>query len=132
MIFAAPGSKAPGKSTDRLAELIDVYPTIADLAGVKLEHKVDGKSLKPLLDDPALPWKAGAYTQVTRGGGKKDGAFMGRSVRTERYRYNEWDEGKKGVELYDHATDPREHRNLAADPKYAKMVEELKQLLRAR
>jgi arylsulfatase A-like enzyme len=55
---------------------------------------------------------------------------MGRSVRTERWRYTEWDEGRKGVELYDHASDPREYHNLANDPAYAKTVEELKRLLR--
>jgi len=57
------GSKAPGKSSDRLAELIDLYPTIADLAGVKLAHAVDGKSVKPLLDDPALALESGRRTR---------------------------------------------------------------------
>jgi uncharacterized sulfatase len=91
---------------------------------------VDGKSLRSLLDDPALPWKKGAYTQVTRGAAKIGGQFMGYSVRTERWRYNEWDEGKKGVELYDHDADPKEYKNLAGDPKYAKVIDELKVLLR--
>ena len=130
MIIAAPNSKAPGKSCDRVAELIDIYPTAADLCGVKLAHKVDGISLAKHLDDPTLPFKKGAYTQVTRGAAKKDGSFMGRSVRTERWRYNEWDEGKKGVELYDHQTDPKEHKNLASDPQYGKTVAELRALLR--
>lgn len=129
MIIAAPNSKAPGKACDRVAELIDLYPTVAELTGVKLPHKVDGMSLAKHLDDPTLPFKKGAYTQVTRGGPKKDG-FMGRSVRTERWRYNEWDGGKKGVELYDHQADPREHRNLAGDPQYAKVIAELRVLLR--
>ena len=129
MIIAAPNSKAPGKTCDRLAELLDLYPTVADLAGLKLAHAVDGKSLKPLLDDPKLPWKKGAYTQVTRGGGKKADAYMGYSVRTERFRYTEWDAGKKGMELYDHDADPKEHKNLAKDPQYANAVAELKTLL---
>jgi uncharacterized sulfatase len=129
MIIAAPNRKAPGKACDRVVELVDLYPTVADLCGVKLAHKVDGLSLAKHLDDPALPFKKGAYTQVTRGAPKKDG-FMGRSVRTERWRYNEWDDGKKGVELYDHQTDPKEHKNLAKDPNYAKVVNELKTLLR--
>jgi len=129
LIIAAPDSKAPGKKSDRLAELIDVYPTLADLCGLKLAHPVDGKSLRPLLDDPTLPWKKGAYTQVTRGGPKMGGPIMGYSVRTERWRYTEWDAGKKGVELYDHAADPKEHKNLADDPKQAKVIEELKALL---
>lgn len=130
MIIAAPNAKAPGKSCDRVAELIDVYPTLADLCGVKLSHAIDGKSMKPLLDDPTLPFKKGAYTQVTRGGAKKDSGFMGYSVRTERWRYNEWDEGKKGIELYDHMADPKEHKNLAGDANYAKTIEEMKALLR--
>ncbi len=129
MIIAAPNSKAPGKSCDRVAELIDIYPTVAELCGVKLAHPLDGKSMKHLLDDPTLPFKKGAYTQVTRGAPKK-GGFMGYSVRTERWRYNEWDEGKKGVELYDHLNDPKEHKNLAIDDKYAKVINELKTLLR--
>jgi arylsulfatase A-like enzyme len=49
--------------------------------------------------------------------------FMGRSVRTERWRYTEWDEGRKGVELYDHDKDPHEYRNLANNPAYAKAIE---------
>jgi uncharacterized sulfatase len=128
MIIAAPNSKAPGKSCDRVAELIDIYPTVADLCGVKLAHAVDGMSLKKQLDDPTLPFKKGAYTQVTRGAPKKDG-FMGYSVRTERWRYNEWDAGKKGVELYDHQNDPKEHKNLANDAKYVKVIEEMRALL---
>ena len=55
---------------------------------------------------------------------------MGYSVRTEKWRYTEWDGGKKGVELYDEAGDPRELRNLAADPKHQKTVTEMQQLLR--
>lgn len=128
MIIAAPNSKAPGKSCDRVTELLDLYPTVADLAGVKMPHAVDGKSLKPLLDDPTLPFKKGAYTQVTRGDPAKKG-FMGYSVRTEKWRYTEWDDGKKGVELYDHVADPKEHKNLADDPRQAKVIEELKALL---
>jgi iduronate 2-sulfatase len=128
MIIAAPNAKAPGKSCDRVAELIDIYPTVAELCGVKLAHAVDGQSLAKHLDDPTLPFKKGAYTQVTRGAPKKDG-FMGYSVRTERWRYNEWGEGKKGIELYDHENDPKEHKNLATDPMHVKTIEELKALL---
>jgi iduronate 2-sulfatase len=130
LIIATPNPRMPGKSSDRLAELVDVYPTIVDLAGFKIPAGLEGKSLRPLLDNPDLPWKAGAYTQVMREGAKKGKAFMGRSVRTERYRYTEWDEGKKGVELYDHSADPKEHKNLAHDPAQAKTVRELATLLR--
>jgi uncharacterized sulfatase len=130
LIIAAPGGKAPGRSCPRPVELLDVYPTLADLCGAKAPAHVQGKSLKAFLDDPAKAATTAAYTQVTRGGGKK-GLFQGRSVRTERWRYTEWDDGKKGVELYDHDADPRELRNLAEDPAYRQTVGELRQLLRA-
>jgi uncharacterized sulfatase len=85
--------------------------------------------VRPLLDDPSAAWTKPAYTQVTRGGAAGKDRFMGRSVRTERYRYTEWDGGKKGVQLYDHDTDPKEYRNLAEDPKQAEVVAAMKKLL---
>ncbi len=84
-------------------------------------------SLKKYFDDPTLPGKEAAYTQVQRGSGKM--RFMGRTVRTERWRYTEWDAGKRGVQLYDHDADPHEQTNLANDPTYADTVKTLKALL---
>jgi arylsulfatase A-like enzyme len=99
---------------------------------LKAPAHVQGQSLRPLLDDPTQPGKAAAYTQVRRGGGKKDKqTFMGYSVRTERWRYTEWDEGRKGTQLYDHDADPHELKNLAGDAKYAETIAELRKLLRA-
>jgi uncharacterized sulfatase len=55
---------------------------------------------------------------------------MGRSVRTERWRYTEWDEGRAGSELYDHDSDPKEMNNLAQDPQHGGIVKEMQALLR--
>ncbi|MEW6306440.1 MAG: sulfatase [Verrucomicrobiota bacterium] len=125
LIVSAPGMKARGQASPRLVELVDIYPSLADLCGLPGPKNLHGKSFKPLLNDPQQTWKPAAYTQVQRGG------QTGYSVRTERWRYNEWDSGKSGVELYDHQTDPREFTNLATDPKHAATVAEMKQLLSA-
>jgi iduronate 2-sulfatase len=128
LIIAAPRSKAKGKGCGRTVELLDIYPTLAELCGLSAPSNLAGESLRPLLNNPRSQWTKPAYTQVTRGG--TNNQFMGRTVRTERWRYTEWDEGRKGIELYDHKKDRREHTNLASDSKYSKTVSELKTLLR--
>jgi uncharacterized sulfatase len=124
LMISAPGMKAKGRTTGRLAELVDVYPTLADLCGLPANPAHEGTSLRPLLDNPDHDWKKGAFTQVTRG------AKMGRSVRTERWRYTEWDGGAAGAELYDQVADAGELKNLASDPAMAVTVAELQALLR--
>ncbi len=120
LLVAAPGRKG-GVASPRLAELVDLYPTLAELCGLAGPGGLEGTSLVPLLDEPNRPWKQGAFTVVQRAGG------LGRSVRTERWRYSEWPKG--GAELYDHQTDLREYTNLANDPKHTGTVAELKRLL---
>jgi uncharacterized sulfatase len=127
LIIAGPGA-VKGKATKRTVELLDLYPTLADLCGLADTPKnLAGRSLRPLLKNPNARWDKPAITQVQRGG--QADRFMGYSVRDERWRYTEWDEGKRGVELYDETNDPREMRNLANDPKYAKIAAEMKKLL---
>ena len=127
LIIAAPGMRAKGRASPRTVELVDLYPTLAELCGFPAPEKAEGRSLRPLLEDPKRGWDKPAFTQVARREGERQ--YLGRSVRTERWRYSEWDGGKIGSELYDHNSDPREYRNLAADPKHAKTVEKMKQLL---
>jgi len=124
LIFAVPGAQGNGQGCPRVVEFVDIYPTLADLAGLAPPKDLAGVSLKPLLEDPRRPWERAAFTQVQRGG------FAGHAVRTERWRYIEWDDGKRGVQLYDHKNDPHEHQNLAEDPRYAPVVAEMKALVK--
>jgi len=124
-IICAPGAKGNGRACPRTVELADIYPTLAELCGLKAPEVLEGFSVRPLLENPEGAWGHPAFTQVIHGQAK------GYSVRTERWRYTEWNGGKAGVELYDHDADPHEYRNLALDPQYAKTVEELGALLRA-
>src|SRR5258708_4279530 len=107
MVIYDAGRKGNGKTCSHPVELVDLYATLADLCGLAAPEGVEGKSLRPLLDDPQGEWNAPAFTQVARG------RVMGRSVRTGRYRYIEWDGGKWGKELYDQQSDPHEYHNLA-------------------
>jgi uncharacterized sulfatase len=129
LMIKAPHAKGNGRVCLRTVELVDLYPTLADLCGLKPPSWLEGKSLRPLLRNPDASWKRPAFTQVTRKTGKKT-SLMGRSIRTEQWRYTEWANGDKGRELYDQNADPREYRNLANDPKYAKVVAELSSQLR--
>jgi uncharacterized sulfatase len=135
LVIYDPRSKGNGKTSTRTVELVDLHATLAELAGLPAP-KTDGTSLKPLLDDPSAKWDKPAFTQVSRGTPTVTGAtvgknpwFMGRSVRNERYRYTEWDGGKKGVQLFDYEKDPGELKNLAEDAAYADVVKQMKALL---
>ena len=125
MIIYDPSAKGNGKFSTRPVELVDLYATLADLAGLPAPVGVEGKSLRPLIENPSAVWDAPAYTQVFRAGMK----ITGRSVRTEKYRYTEWNKGEKGVELYDQENDPKEYKNLANDPKSKEIVVKMKGLL---
>jgi iduronate 2-sulfatase len=124
LIIAAPGSKGNGRPCPRTVEFVDLYPTLADIAGLQPPQNLAGASLKPLLHDPLRVWNRPAFTQVQRGG------FPGYTVRTERWRYIEWDDGKRGAQLYDEDADPQESRNLASDPKHSEVVAQMKALVR--
>jgi uncharacterized sulfatase len=125
LIISAPQQKARGQASPRTVELVDVYPTLADLAGLKPPANLHGESVKSLLDNPQQEWDHPAYTQVWRG------TFPGHSVRTERWRYTEWGGGKQGRQLYDYENDPQELKNLADDPQHASVAARMQALVRA-
>jgi uncharacterized sulfatase len=126
LIIALPNAKVIGVSA-RPVELVDLYPTLADLCGLKPPKNLEGKSLRPLLENPKASWSVPAITQQVRMEAARP--IMGYSVRTERWRYTEWDGGAAGTELYDQDADPHEYQNLAQDPKQAKTIAELKKYL---
>lgn len=141
LIISVPGNRQNGTNCRKPVELVDLHKTLTDLAGIAADSKTEGHSLRPLVENPNADWKHAAFSQVTRGtlynltanapDNKGKRGSMGRSIRTERWRYTEWDEGRAGAELYDHDADPGEWNNLASDPKHAKIAAELKGRLHA-
>lgn len=120
LIVRAPGAAGNGKACERIVEFVDIYPTVAEWCGLSTPARkpgLAGKSLVPLLREPGRAWEGVAFTQILRPGNGRP--VMGRSVRTERWRYTEWAGGEAGAELYDHANDPHEWRNLAHEPAQA-------------
>lgn len=117
VVVAGPGVEARGAESRRVVEFLDIYPTLAQMAGLAPPAHLHGRSLMPLLRDATAPWEHAAVTQLRRGAGAN--AFMGYTLRTERWRYTEWDHGARGVELYDVEADPGETENRADDPEAA-------------
>ncbi|MBM3497734.1 MAG: sulfatase [Armatimonadetes bacterium] len=132
LIISSPDQGAPGRPTDALTEFVDIYPTLAELAGLPAPEGLEGLSLAPLMEDPATPWKRAAFSQYPRGRNR-----MGYSMRTDRYRYTEWiekgptDKTILARELYDHLGDPGENVNVAGFEEHAALLEELSAQLRA-
>ena len=93
--------------------MLDIYPTLIDLAGLSELNSHDGVSLKPLLQDPTTQWNRPAVIEYQRGNA---------AVRSSRYRYIRYRSGSE--ELYDHKTDPHEWRNLTASPDHLAVKKE--------
>jgi uncharacterized sulfatase len=125
-VIVPPGANGPGAVCRRPVELLSVYPTITSLCGLTPPPGLEGASLQPLLRNAEAPWSRPAYSVVLRAGNK-----LGRAIRTERYAYIEWDEGREGTELYDHWIDPHEYHNLSGKPSHITIERDLKQRLAA-
>ncbi len=107
-MVSAPGLTQPGARCAAPVSLLDLYPTLADLAGLPPKSKLDGASLKPLLQNPRATWERPALSTFLRGNHALTGA---------RWRYIRYHDGSE--ELYDRQRDPNEWVNLAAQPEYA-------------
>jgi len=123
LIVRAPGVAGGGK-TMGLTELIDLYPTLCELAGLPVPSHVQGRSFVPLLKNPSLPWKNEAI-----------GRFMnGDSIRTDQFRFTEYTDRQLGPTarmLYDHRSDPGENVNVAEHAAGRAIAEDLTTRLRA-
>ena len=128
LFIKAPGITEPGTSTGQLAETVDIYPTLADLAGLstpKTAQPFDGESLVPVLKDPETRVSEYAYHAYPRGG------RMGRAIRTDRYRMVEWkkigaDPETAEIELYDYSDGSVEQENIADEkPEVVKRLREM-------
>lgn len=129
LLISAPGVTAANSSTLQLAESVDLFPTLAELATLpapQVPQPIDGKSLVPVLKDPKARVRDHAFHAYPN-------ARLGRAIRTERFRFVEWrrmDEKDEdaALELYDYHTDPLETRNHASE--LPAVVAELRQKLR--
>jgi iduronate 2-sulfatase len=121
LILSVPGQKNQGASSNAFVELVDLYPTLAELCELDIPNELEGLSMTPLLAQPDRPWKTAVFNQYPRMfkgvRHERHGEVMGYAVRTDHFRYVEWKEWESGKivarELYDHQSDPEEMFNVA-------------------
>ncbi len=114
-----------GRGTKKITELVDVYPTLTELAGIPATSGLQGTSLKPLLaDTQSSAWTKDQAFTIAQSGGE--------SIRTDQFRFTQWGFGESGAELYDLEKDPQEINNVAEDPQYASVVQRMRKQLIAK
>jgi len=132
LLVAVPGLKTAGQGTMALVEFVDVYPTLAEVCGLKAPDECEGTSFVPVLKDVKVAWKKAAFSQYPRPV-PNVGRVMGYAVRTERYRLVAWENADKSFakyELYDYQADPDEKENHAGQAEYAERLRELQAVLK--
>jgi len=117
LIVSVPGMK-PGQ-TDAITELVDIYPTLAELAGLPVPEKVQGISFVPVLKNPAAAVKTGAIS-----------LHNGVALREKNVAYMRYNDGQE--EFYDMVKDPKQFTNQAANPEYASLLNRMQKQLDAR
>jgi arylsulfatase A-like enzyme len=127
LIISAPGMSGNGASCTRIAESLDIYPTLVELCGLPKQSAVEGESLAPLLKLPSANWDKPGFSVWSEDGKTLHGV----AVRTEQWRYAEFGkDGMNGAMLFDPHTDPLEMKNLVNEEKYKSVVVELSTLTR--
>lgn len=117
LTFHAPGITAPDGVCSQPVSLVDLYPSLCDLAKLPRPDHLDGESVLPQLRQPETPRHQPAITAM--GGGEK----VSYAARTDQWRYIRYADGSE--ELYDHQADPHEWTNLASKPEYALLKQDI-------
>ena len=123
LMVRLPHAKENGQVCASPVELVDVYPTLVELCGLKQPDGLEGNSFAELLQDTKATWLHPAFSVSKRE------QVIGKTVRITGWRYTEWNEGKDGAVLFDETADPHETKNLVNDPQHSGRVEKLKKLL---
>ncbi|UCD52163.1 MAG: sulfatase-like hydrolase/transferase, partial [Phycisphaerales bacterium] len=139
LIMRVPGVTIAGASTEALIEYVDIYPTLAELAGLPVPDGLDGTSLVPILQDPLRPGRELVLSQFSRPFKPSLPKVMGYSIRTDTHRYTRWlqwpERTLMAEELYDYAPPSGalrvgaflvERENLVQDPAYAETRDRLR------
>ena len=114
-----------GKGTRKITELVDLYPTLTELAGLAAPDSLHGTSMAGLLTNPeSADWSKEEAFTISRSGGE--------SLRTNEWRYTQWGFGKRGMELYDLKKDSGEFSNQARNPEYSEVVKTMKARLESK
>lgn len=140
MIIRYPNQKNRGAQTFEITELIDMFPSLCELAGIKIPDYMQGTSFVPLIEEPKRPWKSAAFSQFhRRPKSSADGnRYMGYSINTKKHHYIEWytwdpKTGTRGTlkstELFDRENDPYETVNISEEQNLSKIVENLSKQL---
>ena len=132
LMIRAPGNVPEGLRVEQLVELVDVYPTLSELAGLPVPEWLQGTSAVPVVRQPDRAWKRAVFSQFLRRGrwvGADSVETMGYSMRTERYHYVAWmnwaTRSITARELYDLEADSMETTNLAPRPEVRSLLEKL-------
>lgn len=140
MIIRYPNQENRGAQTFEITELIDMFPSLCELAGIEVPEYMQGTSFVPLVKDPNRTWKNAAFSQFhRRPRHAADGnRYMGYSINTKEYHYIEWytwdpKTGTRGelksTELFDRENDPHETVNIARKPALHEVVKGLSEQL---
>lgn len=139
LLIKAPGITLAGSRSKAFVELIDLYPTLCQLAGIPVPEHVMGQSFLPLLKNSETTFRKNIYSLWPSYAGKRtdpEEAIIGYTVQDDQYRYIEWTRVKNdsvlAVEMYDHQVDPAENTNVAPMPEYGQALDLMKEQLKQR